>query len=30
VIAITHSRMQKGLREYSGFPNRIHVQMHGT
>src|SRR3984957_16854482 len=30
VIAITHSRMQKGLREYSGFPAGIHVQMSGT
>jgi len=30
VIAITHSRVQKGLREYSGFPAGIHVQMSGT
>src|SRR6202030_2297666 len=30
VIVITHSRMQKGLREYSGFPAGIHVQMSGN
>src|SRR6202030_2309498 len=30
VIAITHSRMQIGQGEYSGFPGGIHVQMSGT
>src|SRR5580700_3249339 len=30
VIAITHSRMQIGQGLYSGFPDRIHVQMCGT
>src|ERR1700692_4427442 len=30
VIAITHSRLQIGRREYSGFRAGIHVQMSGT